>query len=394
MAQASFWLMAISSSKMIGQILLTTLVLLLPLRQAPQAPGRPQPAPAEAAFNRAMELQQQDQWPEAAAAWREFLKLEPQHAGAHANLGAVLVRLGKYEEAVSSYDNALRLDPQLTPVLFNLGVAHYRAGQFAKAAETLRRYLAAKPDSWQARQLLGLALVELGRDEEAEPFLEAALKANPQDVSLLFGLGLAYLRLNRPEVKMMIERLAATARGVPFAHLLKGQKYLAESDFEHAAEALESAAKLSDDLPRLHFSLGIAYLRTGQNQEAIRAFERELQRLPRDYWTLYYLAFLFEAEGQLDAARQRVSLALTLQPRSADANALLGKVLLKQGKAADAVPPLETAVAQSPKDSNVRFQLARAYQQSGRRQDAAREFAEAQRLKDQVIENERQGAKP
>jgi tetratricopeptide (TPR) repeat protein len=342
-----------------------------------------------------MELQQRNQWPEAAAAWRDFLKLEPQHAGAHANLGAVLARLDQYYEAVKSYDNALRLNPQLTPVLFNLGVAHYRAGQFAKAAETLSRYLAAKPDAWQAQQLLGLALVELGRDEEAAPLLEAALKATPpnqEDVSLLFGLGLTYLRLNRPEVKTMIERLAVTAQGMPFAHLLKGQNFLAESDFQHAAESLEAATKLSGDLPRLQFSLGIAYLRTGRNPEAIRAFERELQHLPRDYWTLYYLAFLHEAEGQFDAARERVQLALTLQPRSADANTLLGKVLLKQGKSADAVPPLELAVAQNPKDSNLRFQLARAYQLSGRRQEAAREFAEVQRLKDQGIEKERKGA--
>ncbi|MGH9767147.1 MAG: tetratricopeptide repeat protein [Blastocatellia bacterium] len=377
---------------MIAQILLTTLILLLSLPQAEQ--GRAQPAPAEAAFNRAMELQQQNQWPEAAIAWRKFLELEPRHAGARANLGAVLARLGQYDEAVKSYDNALRLNPQLTPALFNLGVAHYRAGQFAKAAEALSRYLAAEPGAWQAQQMLGLALVEMGRDEEAAPLMETALKANPQDVSLLFGLGLAYLRLNRPEVKTMIDRLAATVQGLPFARLLEGQNYLADSDYQHAGEALEAAAKLSDDLPRLHFSLGVAYLRTGRNQEAIRAFERELKRLPRDYWTLYYLAFLHEAEGQFDAARERAQLALALQPGSADASALLGKTLLKQGKAAEAVPPLETAVAQNPNDSNLRFQLARAYQQSGRRREAAREFAEAQRLKDQGIEKERKGARP
>jgi len=280
----------------------------------------------------------------------------------------------------------------LTDALFNLGVAHYRAGRFDRAAEALGRYLAARPDSWQAGQMLGLSLIELGRDEEAAPLLEAALKSNPRDVSLLFGLGLAYLRLKRPEVRTMIDSLAATANGEPFAYLLKGQNYLADSDFQHAVEALEAAAKLSGDLPRLYFSLGVAYLRTGRNQEALRAFECELQRLPRDYWTLYYLAFLSDAEGELDSARERVQLALSLQPHSADACALLGKILLKQGKAAEAAPPLETAVAQNPNDANLRFQLARAYQQSGRRQDAAREFAEAQRLKDQGIEKERKGA--
>ncbi|MBO0724371.1 MAG: tetratricopeptide repeat protein [Blastocatellia bacterium] len=370
---------------MTGQILLTTVILLLSLPQG-------QSSAAEAAFNHAVELQQKGQWPEAAEAWRKFLELEPSHAGAHANLGAVLSRMGQYDEAVKSYDEALRLNPRLTDALFNLGVAHYRAGQFAKAAEALGRYLAARPESWQAEQILGLSFVELGRDEDAAPLLEAALKSNPGDVSALFGLGLAYLRLKRPEVKRMIDNLDATANGKPFAYLLKGQNYLADSDFQHAGEALEAAAKLSEDLPRLYFSLGVAYLRMERDREAIRAFERELQRLPRDYWTLYYLAFLREAEGELDAAREKAALALALQPRPADASALLGKVLLKQGKAAEAAPPLETAVAQNPNDANLRFQLARAYQQSGRRQDAAREFAEAQRLKDQAIEKERKGA--
>src|SRR5262249_15280868 len=130
---------------MVEQILLTTLILLLSLPQ--EAQGQAQPRVAEAAFDHAVALQQQGQWPEAADAWRKFLELDPGHAGAHANPGAVLARLGQYEEAVKSYDPALRLTPQLTNAFFTLGVAHYRAGQFAKAVETLSRYLTASPDS-------------------------------------------------------------------------------------------------------------------------------------------------------------------------------------------------------------------------------------------------------
>jgi tetratricopeptide (TPR) repeat protein len=365
---------------------LITILLLFPLPQ-PAA----QPQSIEAAFNRAAELQRQGKFAEAAEAYRAYLARKPAHAEAHANLGAVLARLGQYEEAVGNYETALRLNPQLTPILFNLGVAHFRARQFAKAAESLNRFLAAAPDSHQARQLFGLALVELGRDEEAAPQLESALKFNPNDTSLLFGLGLAYLRLNRPEVKTMVERLAATDQGLPLSHLLRGQNLLADSHYQLAVESLEAAAKLSDDLPRLHFSLGIAYLRTGRNHEAIREFGLELRRLPDDFWSLYHLAFSLEAEGQMDQARERLISALKVEPRSVEANSLLGKILLKQGKAAEAVAPLEAAVAQNPNDSNTRFLLARAYQQSGRRKDAAREFAEAQQLKDQGIEKERSG---
>jgi tetratricopeptide (TPR) repeat protein len=375
---------------MFSNLLLTGLISLLTVMQAQQ--GRTQPSPAEAAFNHAMELQQQSSWPEAAAAWRQFLELEPRHAGAHVNLGAVLARMEQYDEAIGNYQEALRLDPSLTQVLFNIGVAHYRAGHYEQAAEVLGHFLNTSPNSWQAKQMRGLALVELGRDDQAEPLLAEALTDNPDDLSLLFGLGLTYLRLNKPQVKDIIEKLASTAPGLPFAHLLKGQSYLANTDYQHAAESLEAAERLSDDLPRLHFSLGVAYLHLGRNADAMSQFEREARRLPRDYWTLYYEAFLYEAKGQLDRASERVRLALEVQPQSSDANALLGKVLLKQGKAADAVGPLAAAVAQNPRDANLRFQLARAYQQAGRKEEAAREFAEAQRLKDDAIERERKGS--
>lgn len=382
---------------MLGLMLTLMMINLAPpaSAQAVQSGASSAAQSAEAAFNRAFELQQQRKWNEAADAYREFLKQEPNHAGAHANLGAVLSQLGRHREAIASYETALRLNPQLTQILFNLGSAHFRAGQFAQAAETLRKFLASNSDYWPARQLLGLTLVELGRDEEALPLLETAIKANPQDTSLLFGLGLAYLRLNRPEVKTIVERLAAAPQGQPFAQLLRGQNYLADNAVESAIEALEAAAKLSPDLPRLHFSLGTAYLRAGRNNVAITEFQKELQYVPRDFWSLYYLAFLLEAEGKLDQAREQLGLALQAEAKSIEANTLLGKILIKQGKAAEAIGPLEIAVAQNPNDSNTRFQLARAYQQTGRSKEAAREFAEVQRLKDQGIEKERRGlAKP
>jgi tetratricopeptide (TPR) repeat protein len=382
---------------MIFQSLVIFLFLALSPTQAqrPAASGADRQEPAEELFKRASELQQQGRWPEAASAWRGFLAREPQHAGAHANLGAVLARLGRYEEALASYETALGLNPGLTPIFYNLGLAHYRAGQYARAAEALTRFLSFAPDSAPAHQLLGLALVETARDEEAVAHLESALAANPNDPAALYALGLAYLRLHRSKFQETVERLARVPDGVALSHLLTGQSLLAASNHARAVEAFEEAARLKADLPRLHFSLGLAYLRQGQNGEAARAFERELQQLPRDFWTLYYLAYLHEAEGKLDLARQRLDIALKVEPQSAEANSLLGKILLKAGQAAEAVAPLEIAVAQKPDDSNIRFQLARAYQASGRRAEAAREFAEVQRLKDQGIEKERSGlAKP
>jgi tetratricopeptide (TPR) repeat protein len=353
-----------------------------------QQPVSQQPAEITARFNRAVELQRQGALEEAAAEYRAAIKSAPNYAEAHANLGAVMSRLGRYDEAVAGYEAALRLNPQLTPILLNLGIAHYRAEQFAKAAVVLERFLVKAPDHMQACQLLGISLVALGRDADGVAQLEPISQAI-DDPTALYSLGLAYLRLNRSEVKTIIARLADSSAGKPLGLLLRGQWLLSNLEYKQAAGELEEAARFNPELPRLQYSLGLSYLKLGRSQEALACFERELRLSPQDFSTLYYLAYAHELSGKLDAARARVGEALKLEPQSPEANALLGKVLFKQGKAAEAVAPLESAVAKDPADSEKRYLLARVYQQLGRRKDAAREFAEVQRLKNQVIEHEK-----
>lgn len=340
-------------------------------------------------FNRAVELQRQGKLDEAAAEYRAALAIKPDYVDAQANLGVVLARLGRYEESVAAYESALKLAPQLTPILLNLGIAHYRAARFDQAAAAFERLLEQRPDVTQARQLYGLSLVSLGRDEDAVKQLEQTLDAAQPDAAVLYSLGLAYLRLGKAGFRATLERLAAFPEGRPALHLLQGQAFLRDQEFEKALEELQSAAKLNSDLPRLHFSTGLAHYQLGRNKEAVAAFEEEAKRSPRDFTTIYYLAGALEKDGNADSARERVEQALKLDPQSPEANGLLGRILFKQGKAAEAVKPLEFAAAKKPDDQETRYTLARVYQQLRRREDAAREFAEVERLKSEQLQKDR-----
>jgi tetratricopeptide (TPR) repeat protein len=365
----------------VKQIILTSVIVALVAFQQAQD--------ATAKFNRAVELQRQGKFDEATAEYRAALAIKPDYIDAQANLGVVLARLGRYDEAVAAYESALKLAPQLTPILLNLGIAHYRAGKFDQAVAAFQRLLEQKPDVTQARQLYGLSLVSLGRDEEAVKQLEQTLDAAPPDAAVLYSLGLAYLRLGKPGLRATLERLASFPEGRPALHLLQGQAFLRDQEFEKALEELQSATKLNPDLPRLYFSTGLAHYQLGHNKEAVAAFEEESRRSPRDFTTIYYLADALEKDGNTDSARERIDAALKLDPQSPEANGLLGKILFKQGKAAEAVKPLEFAAAKKPADQETRYTLARVYQQLRRREDAAREFAEVERLKSEQLQKDR-----
>ncbi|MGC9989497.1 MAG: tetratricopeptide repeat protein, partial [Terriglobales bacterium] len=77
---------------------------------------------------------------------------------------------------------------------------------------------------------------------------------------------------------------------------------------------------------------------------------------------------------------EQYNLTLEKQPDAYAANLLLGSALLLSGDAAAAVPKLEKAAALQPKMPEPHTLLADAYVQLGKKAEAERERAEAERL--------------
>ena len=344
---------------------------------------------ATALFRAAVAAQQRGELERAVEIYRQALDIDPRLAEAHANLGVVLARLGRYEQAVRAYEQALSVDPQLNAARVNLGLAHYRAGALAAAAEAFAAAYAAEPALLQVRQLLGLVLAEIGKDEEALPHLEASLKAAPQEPAVLFALGRVYARRGDARAEALAEQLRGVPEGRALWHQLRGLLLQQENRHDQALAAFEAAAALNDALPQLDVNMGVSRLARGDHAGARQAFENALKRSGRDGAAHAYLAWLDEQDERLVDAQQHAERAVAIETDLAEAQGLLGRILLKQGQTAGAVDHLERAVAAAPQNASWRFLLAQAYQRSGNAKAAAREFAEARRLKEQEVMRER-----
>src|SRR5438034_2301734 len=140
--------------------------------------------PIERAAARAEQFEREGRWKEAAAAYQQILRSNPDSVPALNRLGALYVRQGKYQEGLKYYLEALKLNPQEFGTNLNLGIAYFKMQDYRSALAPLENAVRADPSNSQPRQLLGAALI--GQDDylRAIPHLEKAAALDPRDTGV------------------------------------------------------------------------------------------------------------------------------------------------------------------------------------------------------------------
>ena len=105
---------------------------------------------------------------------------------------------------------------------------------------------------------------------------------------------------------------------------------------------------------------------------------------PDDVNAKYNLAFTLIQQSEHDRAKQLLQQVTTSDPSQADAQYQLGKMLLDDGDAKDAVLHLELAAKNAPNKDYIHYQLQQAYRKISRPQDAERELAIYKQLKERA----------
>jgi tetratricopeptide (TPR) repeat protein len=94
--------------------------------------------------------------PEAIAHWERALKINPEFAEAHYNLGNAFLRGRRFEEAIEHYRQALRIKPEFAGAHCNLGIALEQVGRVQEAIEHYEQAVLLRPDLVEVRKRLEL----------------------------------------------------------------------------------------------------------------------------------------------------------------------------------------------------------------------------------------------
>jgi len=135
--------------------------------------------------------------PDAISEYRRAVRIYPNYADAHNNLGAILLQSGRTTEAIAEYRAAVRLDPNYPDAHSNLGSALSRIpGRLPEAAAELEIAVRLDTENARRRAALGNVLLQMpGRIPEAIAQLETAVKIDPELTDAHYSLAIALAQI-------------------------------------------------------------------------------------------------------------------------------------------------------------------------------------------------------
>jgi protein O-mannosyl-transferase len=131
-------------------------------------------------------------WKDSVSLFQHTLRVNPDSALAHNNLGAVLEQQGKWLEAADHYGEVIRVAPENPAGRYNYGRLLARLGRNDLAKEQLQKVVSLTPHVADAQYSLGLVLLRLNEIEPAKEHFFLAQKSRPTHPETLAYLGTAF----------------------------------------------------------------------------------------------------------------------------------------------------------------------------------------------------------
>jgi len=275
---------------------------------------------------------------DAIALYRRALDMKPDWAEGWWYLGTLLYDSDQFPAAVISFQHVLSLAPGAPGTRTFLGLCEFETGDYDSALPHLESGYANDPrDDLQITRVAAYHLVLLlnraGRFEQASQILsrELAVGVASDQLRYAFGLNVLHVPLLPAEVDRSRDALIQSTGRLA---LLQVQAHAQE-----AVDAFPSLLRQYPDIPFLHAAYASALRAAGRSQDADAQEQAERSAHARvtsaEIRNLYASSSLVHAAGEVPGSPSDASWQQALQLFSAQ-------------RYAEAIPALETAIAQQP----------------------------------------------
>ncbi|EKD82011.1 MAG: tetratricopeptide TPR_2 repeat protein, partial [uncultured bacterium] len=243
-------------------------------------------APADNNYDKALEYARGGFYNEAIAAFKEVLTRTPENFNALMNLGKVYTATGNNEMACANYLKSLKIDPRNVFALRALANGYSEIGMHGLAAQITEQVRLTAPD-----QLEGFP-----RYSQNNP------RNNPR----------AYETLSKAMIDegLFTEALAVINTGITqqndltVLHLLQGDVYKSQGQYEAALESYKTALSRENQSPAPYIRMGDLFVASGQLTSAADEYHKAMKTGFIDPDSMFEIADRFRQIGrEIDAQR-------------------------------------------------------------------------------------------
>lgn len=280
----------------------------------------------------------------AAEAYQEILARDPGYADAHARLGELARSRGDHRAALDHHLRAIRSEER-PDTLLALALDYQVAGRLDEALVTYQRILGRDRTHLTALRAIRDLTLSQGRWREALPAQERLVELVPEAerprehdwlAGIHYEIGKGFLAEGKPQEALshFRESLRANRAFVP-AHVALGDAYLKAGDQREAIRTWERAVEATP-APVLLRRLEQAYRAEGRPSRMIGLYQAAVARVPEDLALAFSLGRVYFELEMLDEAADQFEKVEVRAPDFAPLHAYLGAIFERRGQVAEA----------------------------------------------------------
>jgi len=283
--------------------------------------------------------------------FQRIVKLYPGQSAGHFQLGLVHFLLGRAEDAVKSFQTALELDPGQSRALVLAVNILLKDGRHEEALalcdKIIPRLSGAPKPLAVAQDAKARAYIESGKGRQAEGIILEAIENDPNLLSAHVHLTALYLHDNRvDEVIAHFEKVLSEKPDFLAAYMVLGMIHDGSGDLEKANEYYRRALEIQPDFAPAANNLAWNLVTSGGDlDEAFRFARIAKAGMPEDPYVLDTMGWIYHLLGHHWKAVPELERAVVLQPNAPALHFRLGKVYQAAGDLEAARQSLERALA-------------------------------------------------
>ncbi len=309
---------------------------------------------------------------------------------------------GRRAEAREALGNASLFRVESPAALRALAVEYLQMGEAGQAVEILTEIAGKTPKDPETLRLLAKALAATGQLDDAVEKLNEAGAAAADDPEQTFLVATEYLWLKKVEAAERLFARVVAARPIPQTRVLIGRTYRDAGEYARATTELRAALAQDPGVRRAHYYLGMvlqadATTNADRLEKAIMEFQEELKLAPQDPLASDQLGLALLDAGRAAEALPALETAAREDPRARYLQHV-ARAQLALDRPAEAVASsrraLEMAKAQGVTGADlekIHYQLGLALRKVGATTEAATQLAEAREVAARTAENAREG---